>query len=237
MAGPLNLSGIIVIVGNYGSGKTEVAINLAADHKRKGLSVRLADLDLVNPYFRTREARQALADLAIDIVLPPLNLLQADLPILTPGVAGLIRQQQEMAILDVGGDSVGATVLSALAEAFAQAVQPVQMVQVVNPFRPTTQSVDRCLKLRATIEAAARLPVAGWIGNAHMLAETTADHIRQGYALMTDLAHTSGLPLLCMAVVEHLLPGLHDTIKCPILPIRRQLVPPWEKAQPLLELN
>jgi len=78
----LDLEGIIVIVGNYGSGKTEVAVNLAIHRRRAGCEVRVADLDLVNPYFRTREARRPLADLGIEVVLPPERYLHADLPIL-----------------------------------------------------------------------------------------------------------------------------------------------------------
>ena len=79
----ISLNGIVVIVGNYGSGKTEVAINLAVNRKRSGLDVRIADLDLVNPYFRTREARKALEALGIKVVLPP----QEDPPAYIPGEA------------------------------------------------------------------------------------------------------------------------------------------------------
>jgi len=106
----ISLNGIVVIVGNYGSGKTEVAINLAVNRKRSGLDVRIADLDLVNPYFRTREARKALEALGIKVVLPPQEYLHADLPILSPTVAGMIRQPDGLTLLDVGGDDAGFTV-------------------------------------------------------------------------------------------------------------------------------
>ena len=132
----IKLNGLVVIVGNYGSGKTEVSINLAVTSKRKGLHVRVADLDLVNPYFRTREARKALEAFDIDVVLPPQEYLQADLPILSPSIAGMIRQPDGLALLDVGGDDAGAMVLAALADAFS-GVQ-VDMLQVVNPLRPQT---------------------------------------------------------------------------------------------------
>jgi Mrp family chromosome partitioning ATPase len=85
----IGLSGIVIVVGNYGSGKTEVAINLAVHQHRLGTKVRMADLDLVNPYFRTREARTSLNALGIEVILPPEQLMQADLPILMPQVAGL----------------------------------------------------------------------------------------------------------------------------------------------------
>ncbi len=232
----IRLSGIVVIVGNYGSGKTEVAINLAVDQHAKGSQVHVADLDLVNPYFRTREARQALRDLGIDIVLPPEGWLQADLPILAPQVAGLIRQPGQLAILDAGGDGVGATVLAALADAFKTVHAPLQMLQVVNPFRPNTDTVPRCLSMRDAIESASRLKVTGWIGNAHLMDETTVDHIQQGHDLLQALARASGLPLVCMAVDSSLASQAAVlTLGCPILTIKRQLVPPWRHPMPLTD--
>ena len=114
----INLNGLVVIVGNYGSGKTEVSINLAVYRKRAGLNVGIADLDIVNPYFRTREARNTLTDLGIKVILPPEQYLQADLPVLSPTIAGMIRDSADLLILDVGGDDAGAKVLSALADAF-----------------------------------------------------------------------------------------------------------------------
>ena len=90
----INLNGLVVIVGNYGSGKTEVSINLAVNRKRAGLNVGIADLDLVNPYFRTREARITLTDRGIQVILPPEQYLQADLPVLSPTIAGMIRQSE-----------------------------------------------------------------------------------------------------------------------------------------------
>jgi len=136
----ISLSGIVGIVGNYGSGKTEVSINLAVNRKRAGLDVRLADLDLVNPYFRTREARGQLEKLGIDVILPPQQYLHADLPVLSPVIAGMIRRTDGLTLLDVGGDDAGAMVLAALADAF-KAVD-VHLLQVVNPMRPVTSTIE-----------------------------------------------------------------------------------------------
>jgi len=230
MAPDINLKGIVVIVGNYGSGKTEVAVNLALDQHAQGVQVRVADLDLVNPYFRTREVRHLMVSLGIEMILPPEGWLQADLPILMPQVGGLIRNPGELAILDAGGDGVGARVLAALADAFQAPGAPLQMLQVVNPFRPNTQTVERCLAMRNTIEAASHLRVSGWIGNAHLLGETTVEHIRKGYELMQALSAASGIPLICMTACEALVAKTIDmNLACPILTIRRQLVPPWLK--------
>ena len=231
----LSLSGTVVIVGNYGSGKTEVAVNLAIHQKKQGRDIQVADLDLVNPYFRTREARKVMTALGIHLVLPPPDLLQADLPILMPSVAGLIRGPADLAILDVGGDPVGATVLSALADIFEQSRQKVSMLQVVNPFRPSTETAEGCLAMRAAIESKARLAVTGWIGNAHQLDETRWEHIRYGYRFMSELALQSGLPVRFVTAPGHLAgQAQQEHWNCPILPIYRQLVPPWLKPQDII---
>jgi hypothetical protein len=229
----LNFNGIVIIAGNYGSGKTEVAINLSVHQQCNGLQVSVADLDLVNPYFRTREARKVLADMGVQMVLPPDELLQADLPVLAPQVIGLIKNPGDLAILDVGGDNVGATVLAALADGFRESHSPVTMLQVVNPFRPSTESLDGCLKMRASIEKAAGIAVNGWIGNAHMLTETTPARIEEGYRFMVALARESGIPLIFITAAARLVHRVAEIVSdCPVLPVFRQLVSPWENPEP-----
>lgn len=224
-----SLTGIIIIVGNYGSGKTEVSINLAVQAKKAGRDVRVADLDLVNPYFRTREARDLLARLEIPLVLPPAQYMQADLPILDPGVAGLIRSHAELTILDVGGDDVGATVLAALGDALED--KALTVLQVANPYRPYTDTVEGCLKVRGEIEASSKLKVNGWIGNANLIDETSLEEIYRGYDFLRQVAHRSGLPLYGITAMGDLA-GEVDArrLSCPILAMQRQLVPPWMKA-------
>jgi hypothetical protein len=226
----INLSGAVAIVGNYGSGKTEVSINLAVNRKRTGLDVRIADLDLVNPYFRTREARNQLEKLGIEVVLPPQGYLQADLPVLSPVIAGMIKNTDGLSLLDVGGDDAGVMVLAALADAF-KGIE-VHLLQVVNPLRPNTSTVEGCLKIRDEIEKAARLKITGLIGNANLIDETGIDTIYNGYEFVRRLSDASGLPLRFITVARELLPGVElKRIGCPILPLARQLVPPWLKAK------
>jgi MinD-like ATPase involved in chromosome partitioning or flagellar assembly len=225
----IELEGIIVVVGNYGSGKTEVAINLAIERKNAGLDVRVADLDLVNAYFRTREARKLLTDLGIDLVLPPEDMLYADLPLLSPMVAGMIRQPGELTIIDAGGNDAGATVLSALADAFRG--QHCHMLQVVNPMRPDTDTIAGCLKIRRQIEAAARMPINGLVGNANLIEETTPADVYNGVEFVQRLAKESALALHFVTVAAELLPQMDmRRIPCPVLTIHRQLLPPWKKA-------
>ncbi len=227
----INLTGIVVVVGNYGSGKTEVSINLAVHRKRAGADVRIADLDLVNPYFRTREAKGPLSEMGIEVVLPPDQYLQADLPILSPSVAGMIRRPAELTLLDVGGDDVGATVLATLEDAFKD--KPMRVLQIVNPLRPFTETIEGCLKVREEIEQAAKLAVDGICGNANLMDETSADDIYDGYEFVNRLSDQSGLPLEFITVARGLLPAVDvRRFSCPVLPIERQLVPPWQKALP-----
>lgn len=225
----MNLNGIVVIVGNYGSGKTEVSVNLAVNRKRAGADVRIADLDLVNPYFRTREARKQLAELGIEVVLPPEIYMNADLPILSPAIAGMIRHPSELTLLDAGGNNVGSIVLAALADHLAG--REVQMLQVVNPFRPFTNTVQGCLNMRNEIETASKLAMTGIIGNANLIDETKAAHIYEGYEFVKGLSEESGLPLAFITASTELIPELDmNHFSCPVLPIERQLVPPWKKA-------
>ena len=181
MATGINLEGIVAVVGNYGSGKTEVTVNLAAHRLQAGIDVRIADLDLVNPYFRSREVRVTLGQMGIEVVIPPERYFHADLPILSPKVAGMIRQPSQLTLLDAGGDDIGATVLSSLYEPLHN--QSVQMIQVVNPYRPYTDTIEGCLKIREKIEYAARMTVTGLVGNANLIDETTLDDIIIGYTL------------------------------------------------------
>ena len=226
----INLSGIVGIVGNYGSGKTEVSINLAVNRKQAGLDVRIADLDLVNPYFRTREARTVLAELGVEVILPPDQYLQADLPILSPTIAGIIQKSNGLTLLDVGGDDVGAKVLASLSDAFKGI--DIKVLQVINPLRPQTNTVSGCLKIRNQIEEAAQITITGLVCNANLIEETGISEIYSGYEFIKTLSSQSGLPLEFVTVTQEVLSEIDMAqFACPILPIARQLVPPWLKPK------
>jgi len=225
-----NLKGLLLIVGNYGSGKTEVAINLAIHQKRQGYDVVLADLDLVNPYFRTREVEAPLKKLDIDIILPPNNYLQSDLPILTPAVSGLISNPKEVSILDVGGDAAGATVLGVLKDVLTK--QPHQMIQVLNPNRPDTCDFKGSLRILNEIQNQTGLRITGIAGNANLIDDTSLETVHEGYQFVEEFAKTVELPLLFVTCDQTMISSLpKEQIKCPVLSINRQLVPPWKKAK------
>jgi len=225
----LRLDGIVIFVGNYGSGKTEVAVNLAAFERNAGRRVRIADLDLVNPYFRTREVRRQLTDVGIEVVLPDEKYLNADLPVLSPKIAGMIRTPADLSILDVGGNDVGATVLAALGDALKD--RPFQMIQVVNPYRPFTETLEGCIRIREEIEAASRQSITALAANAHLMGETGVEDVLRGIAFVSRLSEETGLPVEFAAAPAELAPQLDgDALGLPVLPIRRQLVPPWEQT-------
>lgn len=219
--------GLVMVVGNYGSGKTEVAVHLARRWARQGLQVSLADLDLVNPYFRCREARARLEEAGVRVVVPPPSLEWSDLPIMLPEIAGMLHPQPgHCSLFDVGGDDVGSRVLGSLHCALGSGRY--ELWQVMNRNRPFTSTVGGCLQMQASIEQASRLKVTGLVGNSHLMEHTDARVVYDGYELARDVARSSGIPLRCVAVSAELAADpLLDSIEAPLLPIRRMMLPPW----------
>ncbi|MHC4955530.1 MAG: cobalamin biosynthesis protein CbiA [Planctomycetota bacterium] len=219
---------LLMVVGNYGSGKTEVAVHLARRWARQGIAVSIADLDLVNPYFRCREARIPLEEAGVRVVVPPPHLEQSDLPIVLPEIAGMLRAAPgHCSIFDVGGDDVGSRVLASLHCALG--TLPYELWQVINHSRPFTNTVGGCLKMQESIEAASRLKVTGLVANTHLMEHTDARVVYDGYELARDVAASSGLPLRCVVVPAALAHDpLLDTIEAPLLSIHRMLLPPWK---------
>jgi len=226
----IGVKGLVIIVGNYGSGKTETAVNLALHRQKSGLDVSIVDLDLVNPYFRTREARDVLILQGINVVLPDEKYMHADLPILSPKVAGIIKNTSDLTILDAGGDDVGVTVLAALANSLAE--QTVQMLQVVNPYRPFTETIEGCMKIKEEIEFSSKLKVTGWVSNANLIDDTTPHDIYKGYDLVQALALQTGIPVEFITASADLMDDLDlNRFDCPVLPIERKLAPPWRRSR------
>ncbi|MBF0235095.1 MAG: cobalamin biosynthesis protein CbiA [Desulfamplus sp.] len=226
----MSLNGIVIIAGNYGSGKTETAVNLAFNRKKAGFDVAIADLDLVNPYFRTREARQSLTNYGVKVILPDEKYMQADLPILTPLVAGVIKNPPDLLILDAGGDDVGVTVLAALGDVFSG--RKVNMIQVVNPFRPFTDSTKGCLRIMQEIEYTSKLKVTGLVSNSNLMELTSPDDIYRGYDFIKELSLQSGVKVEFITADAGLIPLIDmQRFESPVLPIERRLLPPWKRIK------
>ncbi len=223
---------VIAIVGSYGSGKTELAVNLALHLAGQGFQVQIADLDLVNPYFRCREATQLMESHGIRVIVPPGAQAWADLPIVLPEIRGMLHPAEGViTILDVGGDDVGARALASFRTSVSDGQY--QLWQVINAKRPFTDTVEGCLAMRQAIEASSRWTVTGLAVNSHLIAETTPGTIMDGWHLVKSVADRTGLPIRFVAAMEHFAeaPEL-DTIDAPILFLRRHLLPPWLRPEP-----
>jgi len=219
----------MMIVGNYGSGKTEVAVNLAVHLARKGRNVQIADLDIVNPYFRCREARTLMEQHGIRVVVPPLSQTWADLPIVVPEIKGMLAPAGDrVSLFDVGGDNVGAKLLSSFFEPLGD--NPYALWQVINARRPFTDTVEGCLAMRAAIEQASRLRVTGLLVNTHLMDETTPAIVLEGYEIAMETARQAGIPVVCVCIMKELAnqPDLKK-IEAPLLVLERHMLPPWKR--------
>ncbi len=230
---PQLTSSLIVVVGGFGSGKSEVSVNLARHlSKSKGLPVAIADLDIINPYFRSREAAETLDKLGIKSLVPPGAQKYADLPIIIPEIRTAIERRQHRLVLDVGGDDLGARVLSSLSDAFHTG--PFELYFVHNARRPFTADVDGSLKVMAEIEEASRLKVTGLISNTHLTTETTAQIVIDGVKVAQLVADARKLPLIFVSALESMCTEVSRAFgDCyPILPLDRELLKPWETHSP-----
>jgi hypothetical protein len=218
----------IILVGDYGSGKTEIAVNLAlllATHAG-ARRVAIADLDLVNPYFRCREAIEPLERAGLRVVVPEGGHRFADLPILMPQVKGLLQDTASWSILDVGGDEAGSRVLANLASAFAPSVH--ELWFVVNANRPFNDTPDGCVRTVRRIEASTHLRVTGLVPNTHLMEETTTKMVMDGVALANDVAALLAVPVRLVAAMESVVASIDDdAFPVPLLRMRRIMVPPW----------
>lgn len=220
---------IIIIVGGFGSGKTEVAVNLAKYmvHIDK-IPPTIVDLDLVNPYFRSREAAVEMEGMGIRVIVPRGGNFYADLPILLPEVKGAVESGPGRLILDVGGDSQGARALGPLAEAFPPGNY--EMLMVLNSRRPFTESVAGCRRVMTRIEQTARMKFTGLISNSHMIEETTPELLLEGYQLALAVGSETGLPLFFISAQFEVLKEMDlSQFDCPVLPLTRSMLKPWEK--------
>lgn len=227
---------VTVLVGHFGAGKTELAVNLAIGWRERGEAVSIVDLDLVKPYFRTRLLREEFAALGIDLVVPTDDRLYADLPILVPqvrGSVGLAAAGKRRVIMDVGGADVGARVLGAVAG--LQDPRVADVLFVVNGNRPFAETPADVIRMLREVEAASRLTVTGLVANTHLMEETTPDVVEAGVVLAEHVSRDTGVPIRFRAVLGRVLaasgPGGPDG-SVPVLGVTRRITPPLEWRAP-----
>jgi len=220
---------VSLFLGNFGSGKSEVAVNFAFHmvDNYPDLGVSIADLDLVNPYFRSREARDQLGEAGINLVLPDSRYMDADLPILVPGVRSILMGGTGYTVLDIGGDEVGAKVLGALTDALPRGSY--RALQVVNANRPFTRTTEGVIQIAREIEEVSMIQFTGYVCNTHLMEYTNLDNILEGVELVRRTQEITGLPLEFVTAPAELVKELQQHVPEEVLPISRFLTPPWKQ--------
>lgn len=183
-----------IFCGHYGSGKTNIAINYAVFLKNQGLDVSIADIDIVNPYFRTKDSEDELKKKGIEVISLPFANTNVDLPALPAEVYSLVQNKSKYAVFDVGGDDRGAYALGRYVPSILEE-NNYNMFFVTNFYRPLTQTAREALEVIREIESACAIPFTGIINNSNLGEETTAEDILRTAEEAEKLSRLSGLPL------------------------------------------
>lgn len=195
----MNDKRIIILSGHYGSGKTNIAVNIAQEIKKRADKVAIADIDIVNPYFRTKDSEELLAENGIRLICSDYANSNVDIPALPQDIYAVTDDKTTRFILDVGGDERGALALGRIAPAIDKE-NDYEMIYVVNCYRPLTRDVDSAIEIMEEIQAACKLKFTSVINNSNLGAETTADDVIKSIPFAKEVARRAGIPLLYTTV-------------------------------------
>ena len=199
---------VTLFCGHYGSGKSNIAVNYAEMIASSGEPVALADIDIVNPYFRSADSRKELEASGVRVVALPFANSNVDLPALPQEVYGLVQRRDIRAVLDVGGDDRGALALGRFVPYILEE-NDYEMLFVVNFYRPLTTDAAGALEVLREIETAAGMRFTGIVNNSNLGSETTEQVIEQTVPITEELSRLSGLPCV-MNVFEERFAGKVD---------------------------
>jgi hypothetical protein len=202
---------LTIVTGHYGSGKTTFALNYACDLAAAGRPVTIVDLDIVNPYFRTKDSQRDLEQAGIRFICSEYANSNVDIPALPQTLYAITDDRELSCILDIGGDDRGALALGRLAPALLEE-NDFEMLFVVNFYRPLTTTADDALEVLREIEYAGHLPFTGIVNNSNLGDETVPDTVLRTTERTRELCEKSGLPLRFTSVNHPLVPALRDTI-------------------------
>lgn len=216
----MDIKRVTLFAGHYGSGKTNIAVNFALYLRSLGKRVAIADLDIVNPYFRTKDSAKELAEAGVDLISPQFANSNVDLPALPAEAYRLVEDRSLYAVMDIGGDDRGAYALGRYAP-FIREENDFQMAFVANPYRPLTRTPEEALEVMREIEAAGGLPFTAIVNNANLAHETTERTVLEALPYMEELSRLSGLPIWMTTAEETVAAQLKG--KFPdVLPMRLQ---------------
>lgn len=209
---------LTLFAGHYGSGKTNIAVNYALALAGEGKRVCIADLDIVNPYFRTKDSEKELEAAGIHLVSPQYANSNVDLPALPAESYRLVQDKSTYGIMDIGGDDRGAYALGRYAAAIREE-NDYRMAFVFNGYRPLTSTVPDTVEIMREIEAAAGLAFTCIVNNSNLGPETTPETLRASLPLAEALARETGLPIWMHTAEESVAAQLTEL---PVLPLRLQ---------------
>ena len=202
---------VTLFAGHYGSGKTNVALNYARRLKRNGHAVAIGDLDIVNPYFRTKDSHEALSREGIRLVVSDFANSNVDFPALPKEIYGLFAGRGEKVVVDVGGDDRGALALGRYVPDIREE-NDYAMLAVVNASRPLTATPSDTVDVLREIEAACALPFTGVVNNTNLGPQTTAETVLGSLGYAQAVAEALGVPVAMTAVRADLAPSLEGRI-------------------------
>ena len=202
---------ILLFSGHYGSGKTNIAVNLAMKLRQSRERVTIADVDIVNPYFRTSDSRKQLEEAGIRLICSSFAGSNVDLPALPAEIYGITADHEQTALIDVGGDDRGALALGRLRDQILEE-NNYEMFFVINRFRPLTRTAEDAVEIMHEIETAGRIPFTAVINNSNLGEETSAQDVLDSREYADEVCRLTGLPLRMTTVTHTLYPQLEGRI-------------------------
>ena len=200
---------LTLFAGHYGSGKTNIALNYAFNLRKQGFDTVIADIDTVNPYFRTKDSEKELAEAGVDLVSPKYANSNVDLPALPAESYRLVQDKAVYGIMDIGGDDRGAYALGRYAGAI-KAENDYRMAFVVNCYRPLTSTVDDAIEIMKEVEAAAGIKFTCIVNNSNIGNETTAKTVLDSASFVKELSEKTGLEIWMHTVEASLLDEVRE---------------------------
>lgn len=216
---------ILVLVGNYGSGKTEISLNLALKLARRGEKVTLVDLDIVNPYFRSSERTELLEKEGVKVYAPSFAMSTVDVPSLPADIQAVFADKSRRVIFDVGGDDTGAAALGQYKPYFDQ--DDVEVLFVVNAFRPLSGDADSVCDLMLRVAGRSRLSPTAVINNANVAWETEESDLVRGEELLREVSARMDLPIGYLCAKQDILDKLPDHLSGERIAIDILMRPEW----------
>ena len=203
---------VTLLAGHYGSGKTNIAVNMAMMQKKAGYNVALADLDIVNPYYRSKDSEEDLKAMGIELICSPFANSNVDVPALPQELYRIVDEIQTNMVVDIGGDDRGAYALGRFAQRLKDE-NDYEMILVINKYRPLTVDEKDAIEIMHEIEEAGHLKFTAIVNNSNLGKETTAQDVLDSIPYAEKMAKETGLPLLLTTVRNDLLPELEGKIE------------------------